>query len=246
MRRGLFMLGLGGYALGLVATLPATWVDAGLQRASGGRLRLTEARGTLWAGSGQIEIRDAGGRAGIAKPLAWRFLPASLLRGQILCEIELDHAAKRLPVAISPARIELADADIDLPATALGLGVPRLAPLGLGGNVRLYIERLDIGRNRMQGSATLQWRAASSALTPVSPLGDYELRLENDGAATHAVLRTLRGPLHLDGKGAWANGANPTFLGSAHIPQAHRQQLSPLLRLIAIERSEGSFELGLR
>ena len=63
---------LGIYALALLATAPATLADGGLQRASGGRLRLAEARGTLWSGSGRVDIRDAAGGAGLSEHLAWR------------------------------------------------------------------------------------------------------------------------------------------------------------------------------
>ena len=73
--------GLGVFAAALIATLivlaPATLIDARLERASDGRLRLAEAQGSLWSGAGWIEIRDADGRAGVAKRLAWRVLPWS-------------------------------------------------------------------------------------------------------------------------------------------------------------------------
>lgn len=245
MRRGLLLAGFGAYVLGLIASAPATLVDAGLRRASDGQLRLAEAQGTLWSGSGQIEIRATGGQVGVAKNLAWRFLPTALLHGQLVCEVEWDHAARPLPVTISWTQIELANADINLPATVLGLGVPKLAPLGLAGEVSLHIERLFIGRGGASGNATLQWRNASSALAPVAPLGDYELRLENDGTTTHAVLRTLQGSLQLDGKGKWASGERPVFSASARISPQHQRQLAPFLRMIAVERGAGSFELPL-
>jgi len=238
--------GLGAYALGLIATAPATLIDARLERASEGRLRLAEARGTLWSGTGQIEIRDANRRSGIAKNIAWRVLPAYLLRGKLQYEVALDHAIKHFPVTISLSRIEVADADINLPAAALGLGVPKLVPLGLTGDILLHVARLASGRSAIQGNATLQWRAAGSAFTPVSPLGDYELRFEGDGSAVHVSLRTLQGPLQLDGQGSWTSGRNLVFQGTARIPPQHQQQLAPLLRLIAIERGEGSFELQLK
>ena len=98
----------------------------------------------------------------------------------------------------------------------------------------------------MQGNVTLQWRDAGSVLTPISPLGDYELNLDAEGAAVHVLLRTIQGPLQLDGKGSWANGDNPDFLAIARVPPQHQQQLGPLLRLIAVERSAGSFELQLK
>jgi len=242
----LVAIGLVVYALGVIATAPATLIDAGLQRISHGKLRLVEAQGTLWSGSGQIEIRDSGGRTGVAKSFAWRILPESLLRGHLVCEVELERATKPFPVTISLSRIELANADISLPATALGLGVPKLAPLGLTGNILLHVASLSIERKQMQGKVTLQWRDAGSVFTPISPLGDYELSLDAEGASVHILLRTIQGPLQLDGKGSWANGDNPDFLAIARVPPQYQQQLSPLLRLIAVERDAGSFELQLK
>ena len=244
-RRHLIAIGLFVYAVAAIATAPATLVDAILQDASHGRLRLAEAQGTLWSGSGQIEVRDRGGHTGVAKNLAWRFLPESLLHGRLVCEVGLEQSAKRFPVTISFSRIEIANAEISLPATVLGLGVPKLAPLGLTGEVLLRVANLSIERKEMQGNATLQWRDAGSVLAPISPLGDYELRLDGEGATVHAYLRTIQGPLRLDGKGSWANGNNPVFLAIARVPPQHQQQLGPLLRLIAVDRGEGSFELQL-
>lgn len=245
-RWGLIAIGLMIYALGVIVTAPATLIDGGLQRISHGKLRLVEAQGTLWSGSGQVEIRDSDGRTGIAKNFAWRILPESLLRGHMVCEVKLERAAKPFPVTISLSGVELANADISLPATALGLGVPKLAPLGLTGELLLHIASLSIGHKQMQGNATLQWRGAGSVFTPISPLGDYELKLDADGASTHVLLSTIQGPLQLDGKGTWANGGTPDFMAIARVPPQHQQRLNPLLRLIAVARDAGSFELRLK
>lgn len=239
-------IGLAVYAAGIIAIAPATLIDAGLQRMSQGKLHLVEARGTLWSGSGQIEIRDPGGRAGVAKSLAWRLQPESLLRGHLVGEVRLDQSGKVFPVILSLSGIELANADISFPATALGLGMPTLAPLGLTGDVLLHIAALSIERTQVQGRATLQWRNAGSVFTPISPLGVYELNFDGDGAAVQVLLRTLQGPLQLDGKGSWAIGANPGFLAIAQVPPAQLEQLGPLLRLIAVERATGRFELQLK
>jgi general secretion pathway protein N len=243
MRRGLLAAGLGAYAIGLIVTAPATLGDAILQSTSGSRLRLAEAQGTLWSGAGQFEIRDAGGRIGIANRLAWRVSPDSFLRGRLVVEVELDNSARRFPVAISLSTIEIDAAEIHLPATVLGVAVPGLAPLRLSGDVVLHVARLSIGRSGVRGAATLRWRAAGSALTPVWPLGDYEVLFEGDGTAVHGRLRTLRGPLQLDGKGSWVNGDNPAFDATARIPPQHQEKLAPLLRLVAIERGTGTFAL---
>ncbi|MDH3289224.1 MAG: type II secretion system protein N [Betaproteobacteria bacterium] len=247
MRRWrLIGFGLGAYALGLIVTAPATLIDTGLRQASEGRIRLAEARGTLWSGTGQIEMRDVKRRTGIARNVVWRVLPAYFLRGKLRYEVALDHAVKRFPATISLSRIEVADADINLPAAVLGLGVPKLAGLELAGDVLLHVARLSLGRGAIEGNGTLQWRGAGSALAPVSPLGDYELRFKGDGSVVRASLRTLQGPLRLDGEGSWTSGRNPVFLATARIPPQYQQQLAPLLRLIAVERSDGSFTLQLK
>ena len=239
------VLALGVFAAALAVLAPATLIDERLEQASGGRLRLAEARGSLWSGAGWIEIRDAEGRAGVARRLAWRVLPWSLLRGRLVAEIDLDQTAKPFPATLSFSGLQIADAGINLPAAALGLGVPKLAPFRLTGEVRVDISRLSIERSRVDGDATLQWRAAGSALTPISPLGDYEMRFKAAGPAVHAVLSTLEGPLQLDGQGTWSNGGPPSFLATARVPPQHQEQLSPLFRLVAVERGAGTFELRL-
>jgi len=238
-------VGLGAYALALLATAPATLADAALQNASAGSLRLAEARGTLWSGSGLVEIRDAGRQTGIAKDFSWRVVPESLLRGHLICKVRLERATAPFHVTLSFTRVELANADLQLPAAVLGLGIPKLAPLGLTGDVLVHVASLSVARDAMSGNGTLKWRAAGSSLTPLSPLGDYEVRLDAQGRTVSAILRTIEGPLRLDGKGSWTHGARPAFAGMAGVPPQHQQQLAPLLRLIAVERGAGSFELRL-
>jgi general secretion pathway protein N len=244
-RRSLVAIGLAIYTLGVISFAPASLVDAGLQRISQGRLHLVEVQGTLWSGSGQIELRDAQGRAGVAKHLAWRLRPESLLRGQLVGDIQLDREGSGFPVAVSISGIEIANADIRLPAAALGLAMPRLAVLGLGGELEVHIPGVSIESGQLRGRLALRLRQARSAFTPIFPLGDYELNLDGQGARVQLFLHTLQGPLQLDGKGSWVIGRNPEFVAAAHVPPQHMRQLDPLLRLIAVERGTGRFELQL-
>jgi general secretion pathway protein N len=235
---------LAAYVVALAALAPATLIDARLQRMGEGTLRLAEARGSLWSGTGWIEARDAHGKAGIARRLAWRVLPESLLRGRLVAEVELDQAARPFPVTMSLSRLDIGALRVRLPAAALGLGMPRLAPLRLTGDVLVDVAHLSFARGRTDGAATLQWRAAGSSMTPVSPLGDYEVRISADGPAVRAALSTLEGPLQLEGSGTWTHGAPPDFIVMARVAAAQQAQLAPLLRLIAIERGAGQFEVS--
>lgn len=244
MKRSLlFLFALAAYAVALVALAPATLIDARLQGMGEGTLRLAEARGSLWSGKGWIEVRDAHGRAGIARRLSWRVRPVSLLRGRLVADIELEQAERRFPVTVSLSGVEVGALHVRLPAAALSLGMPRLGPLRLTGEVEVDIAQLSLERGSVRGAATLQWRAAGSALTPVAPLGDYEVRFSATGNAVKGVLRTLEGPLQLEGTGNWTNGTAPRFLVTARVPAQHQDQLAPLLGLIAVQRGAGHFEV---
>lgn len=244
--KGLVAAGFGLYAAALIAQAPATLVDHGLQQASSGRLRLTQASGTIWSGTGLIEIRDAGGRNTIARNAAWRVLPESIWRARLVCEVQLEGAARPFPVSASPSKIEIRGLELNLPAGALALAEPSLMPLRLSGDVLLQTSDLSVGRDGMLGNLKLQWRGAGSAFSPVSPLGSYELKLEGRGNTVSAVLATLQGPVQLDGSGTWPTGRKPDFLATVRVAPENREQLNPLLRLISVQRDEGTFELQLK
>ena len=127
----------------------------------------------------------------------------------------------------------------------LGVAVPRLAALRPTGDLLVHVAELAYAAGEISGNATVEWRSAGSLLTTVSPLGDYELRVEGGAGTMKASLRTVRGPLQLDGKGSREYGGQPVFHATARDDSEHARQLAPFLRLIAIERGEGNFELQL-
>ncbi len=236
-------IGIGLYAAGLIAMAPATLLDARLAQESHGRVRLADARGTLWSGEGRLEVRDGAGRSAYASALAWRLSPVSVLRARLVYDVALGRPGARFRLAASPSRVELAGTDIRLPAQVLGLAAPKLAVLELSGEMRLQVGNLVAGSGYLQGDATLQWLDAGSGLTPVSPLGQYELRVDGSGASGRLRLRTLQGPLSLEGTGGWRAGVAPALTATAQVPPQYRDKLSPLLRLIAVERGPGQFDL---
>ena len=174
-------------------------------------------------------------------------LPESLLRGHLVCEVELDQAARRFPVTISLSRIELANADINLPATALGLGVPKLAPLGLTGDVLLHIAE-PVDRTQAQCRATPRCNGA----TPDRRSRRSRLWATMNCASTAKAPTVHAYPAHPSGSASTRRQGIlderrtiPYSSPQRALPPQHQQQLAPLLRLIAVERGEGSFELRL-
>ena len=245
-KRRLLLIGLGLYLLLLLASAPATLVDGAARDASGGRVRVVQAQGTLWSGSGQLEIRDPRGGSALVRPVAWRLRPLALFGLRLGYVVALGADSPPFPLTVFFSRVEVADAAISLPASALAAAMPKLQAYGVSGDVQVQIASLSIASAAMRGNATLQWRGASSALAPVSPLGDYQLRLEADGAQVRSTLMTLQGPLQLNGHGAWPSGSKPEFFATAQVQPPYRRQLAPFLRLIAVERRDGSFEWRLQ
>lgn len=239
------LIAIGGitYVLAILVTAPATLLDAGLQRVSQGKLGLVEAQGTMWAGAGQIEIRDADRHSGVTEGISWRLMPGSLLRGYMMYDLQLAQSPQSFPIMVSLGGMEIANAEINLPAAVLGLSIPKLSPLGLSGDLSARIAHFKITHQQMQGQMKVQWHDAGSVLTRISPLGNYELSLDGAGTLLNLQLRTLHGPLQLDGAGAWTYGDRAHFRATALVAPAQQQQLDPLLRLIGMELSHGRFEL---
>lgn len=234
---------LAAYVLFLVVLAPATLLDAGLQRATDGKLRLAQAQGSLWSGNGVLEVRDQSGKRGVGKDLSWTWEPRALLHGRLGLQVNLDHAAHPFPIHVSAHGIELSHVDFSLPASVLGVAVPRLAPLGLRGELAIHIAKFASMGEAFAVDGLVTWTDASSALTAVAPLGTYVLRVDSSAGGLSANLRTSSGPLHLDGSGSSRDGAPLEFSVNARVDARHRTQLVPLLRLIAIERGNGEFAL---
>ncbi|MFC5440339.1 type II secretion system protein N [Rhodanobacter ginsenosidimutans] len=233
---------LAACALFLVVLAPATLIDSGLRRATHGVLRLAQAQGTLWSGSGRLEIRDPARQTGIGKAVAWVWRPRSLLHGRLGYQVSIDHAAG-FPLHLSAHGVDVADVDFSVPAAALGLAVPRMASLGLRGDVAVRIARFTRTDDGVWADAVVTWKDAGSALTTVVPLGTYALRIDSVAGALNASLHTRSGPLQLRGGGSWRSGMLSDYSVTARVDAKDKAQLAPLLRLIAIERANGDFAL---
>jgi hypothetical protein len=233
---------LAAYGVFLIMLAPATLVDRGLQRATHGVLRLAQAQGTLWSGGGRLEIRDPTRHVGVGKAVSWVLQPRSLWRGRLDYQVSIDHAAD-FPLHLSVQGIDVAGANFSMPAAALGLAVPHMAPRGLRGDVVVRIARFTRVGDAVSADAVVTWKDASSALTTVAPLGTYELRVDSVAGALNTSLRTHSGPLQLRGSGSWRGGTPPDYSVTARVDTSHKAQLAPLLRLIAIERGNGDFAL---
>lgn len=247
MKRAALWLGAIALAVGLTVLLffPATWLGPIVEKQTGARLTLGDAQGTLWRGS--AFIGGAPGEGGSVTPLlpgrfSWR-LSKMVLFGRVELELENPQALTQ-PVLVTGSWSEwqVSPAAIRLPAAGLaGLGAPlnTLAPTGM---MQLSWTTLALQRAgnavSVNGRTLLSMQDMGSRMSPIKPLGSYELAFDWRGQQAQLNLRTVRGALLLSGTGALNNG-RLQFSGQAEAGPGYEDTLGNLLNLLGQRRMVG-------
>ena len=240
MKRAVAWLALVALAVALtvLAFLPATWLGQLVEKQTGGRLTLGDAQGTLWNGS--AFLGGAPGEGGAVTPLlpgrfSWRLSPLVLL-GQVSMDLANDQALAQ-PVRITGtwSAWQVSAGELLLPAEGLsGLGAP-LNTLALTGTIKLSWNLLDIARQGnavvVNGRTVLSLADMGSRMSPIKPLGSYEMVMDWRGQNADVVLRTVRGALVLSGTGALESG-RLHFSGQASAADGYEDTLGNMLNLL--------------
>ena len=229
--------------LTILAFLPAAWLGPMIEKQTGGRLTLGDAQGTLWRGS--AFVGGAPGEGGAVTPLlpgrfAWTLSPLVLF-GRVSMELENPQALSR-PVRIegSWSQWQVSPGELLLPAEGLaGLGAP-LNTLALSGAIKLTWNDLDLLRQErmvaVQGRTVLSLADMGSRMSPVKPLGSYEMVMDWRGPQAGLNLRTVRGALLLTGSGMLQNG-RLRFSGQASAADGYEETLGNMLNLLGQRRT---------
>jgi len=207
---------------------PAAWVADWVQ--SHGRLRLVDARGTVWSGSAMIGVSD--GRQVLLIPgrISWTIGLAAVASGRMTAEVAHSSLPAPLAVSLAPRSITVKAGQSELPAALLvALGTP-FNTIRPGGALGLRWTDIEIKDGALAGNLQVEWRDAQSALSPVAPLGSYRLQIAGAGDTARVQLDTLRGPLRLQGSGT-VKGGRISFRGVA---SADPQMRPALIGLISV------------
>jgi general secretion pathway protein N len=233
-------------ALSVVVFCPAAWLSYLLEQQTGGRLTLGDAQGTLWRGS--AFVGGAPGKSEAVTPLlagrfSWRISPA-LLFGRVDVELENTSAlSQMLTIRGTWSQWQVGPAAVELPAERLsGLGAP-LNTIEPTGQMKLSWGPLLVQRQSagvaVNGTMNLDLENIASRLSPINPLGAYQVALVWSGVDASLVLKTSRGPLLLSGSGALANGRFH-FSGFAEAEVGQEQKLANLLNLLGQHQKNGN------
>jgi general secretion pathway protein N len=239
------LAGLASIAVTTLAFLPATWMASMLEQQTAGRLTLGDAQGTLWRGSAFIGGAPSGSDP--VTPLlpgrfSWRLSPMVLL-GRVDADLE-NAAALSQPIRVTGSwhQWQVSPASILLPAERLAsLGAP-LNTVQPSGQMRLSWNPMQVvrqgGRLEVTGSMNLEMNDIASRLSPIKPLGAYNLAFDWRGQQAEMVLTTVKGPMLLNGSGMLMNG-RLQFSGKAEAEAGQEERLANLLNLLGQRRREG-------
>lgn len=234
-----------GVLIGVVVYAPATWLASAIASASGQRVLLADARGTVWSGSAIAVLTGGPGShdaSSLPGRLEWSLRPRGLgleLRARHACclndtvSLHISPGLGRMSVTLAPKPDWIGQ----WPGAFLGgLGTP-WNTLRLGGTLRLQSSglKLDLvqGRWIVDGQADIDMLEASSRVSTLEPLGSYRFSLVGSAGGTSQLrLTTLSGALQLKGEGtAGPNGVR--FRGEARAAtETDEAALNNLLNII--------------
>src|SRR5204862_3291676 len=196
-----------------------------------GKLRLVDARGTVWSGSALLGVSD--GRETTLIP------GRSEGRVQSAGAAQISHPWLGAPLAIriNGERLAFASGSARLPAGVLaGLGAP-FNTLRPGGVLELAWKESELRGTALTGELQIDWRDAQSALSTVAPLGSYRVRITGSGGKPLIALQTLAGPLQMQGAGTM-EGSRIRFSGVATAEPAMRGALDGLVGLLGMRSGD--------
>ena len=239
------LAGIASVALTVMMFFPASWIAPMLEKQTGGRLTLGDAHGTLWRGSAFIG-GAASGKDSVTPLLpgrfSWRLSPLVLL-GSVDAELENNEALSH-PVSVTGSwrQLNVSPGAILLPAERLAaLGAP-LNTVQPSGQMRLSWEALRLTRQNgnigMLGTMDLEMNDIGSRLSPVKPLGSYDLLFDWQGTHASVTLKTVKGPMILNGSGMFTNG-RLQFSATAQAQAGQEQVLANFLNLLGQHRQAG-------
>jgi general secretion pathway protein N len=244
-----------GLALAFITQAPAHWLTHALEQASGERVLLPDAQGTVWNGSAQWVLNEGPLNIATSTNLA-RSASTTALPTRVTWQLgpRIDFSNLRLAMSakvasacctpqpvrvdVSPlwrgVRVQVSDHTSNWPASWLiGLGAPwnTVQPEG---QMQLQTTQLQwtqqAGQERLQGQAELQMQQLSTRLSTLRPLGSYRVRVQG-GDTIALTLDTLEGSLRLQGNGQLQNG-HVRFNGEASAAPDAEAALSNLLNIL--------------
>jgi len=180
-----------------VALAPAALLDAPIEHASEGRLRLSDASGLWWRGAGTLAIADGNVRI----PIGWRLDPASLLRGERVVQIVDGRTGAAIGTLIeSHGERRVHNVHLDVPATAFAALDRRLATIAFGGQATLDVPSFALRDNVPAEGLRAAWNRARVVVSDnIIDLGTVTVVATPRGQAMLGAIQNVGGDVVVTG-----------------------------------------------
>ena len=229
----------------MIWQLPASWLGASLASQGACRVLLQQPTGTIWQGSAALAFSERNLSDGLCRePISvterfhWKM---SCQIWSLSCRTEIDFAALERPQRIEwrLGRVLVEGNQIQLSANILeGLGNP-WSTLRPRGQLDARWTDLNLGAKDIKSGSTGVIRIIinnlSSPISPVRPLGAYEIAANLTNSGMNWILSTTSGPLLLRGQGELVNQSGSKdvqFSGEASASPEAQESLIGLLSIL--------------
>ena len=201
---------------------PAALLDARLDAATQGRLRLADTSGTVWSGRG---IATNAQRTW-SLPLGWKVDPLRLVRGDVAVTLQPADAGDlpRGAIVWRDATLTLDGVAFTVPATVLGASTGAGNLMAFGGFLAFDAPHLSWSANGGDGSASVRWSGARvSGMAGNIALGTVSANLAPRNGRIEGRVENRGGDVRIDGEFAWSPAAievNATLAALPSTPPA--------------------------
>ena len=234
------------FVLTFIMFLPAVFITPHAEEKSSERYTLADVHGTVWEGSAIVVSKPD--KNGNQLPLVpgrffWHISPMLLL-GQVSLKIDnTETLTEPITIVGSWYQWHINPSSMRLNAEQLSLLGAPFNTLRLSGDVLMSWQELQVNLQAKQiniiGLIQIDFKKIASALSPIKPLGEYQLTMEWLSQQAKINLNTLAGPLQLHGKGIFQQG-RLQFSGVAYADAGKEKQLSLLLNLLGRPLADGN------
>jgi general secretion pathway protein N len=167
-----------------------------------------------------------------------------LLLGQVAIQIENAEAlTQTIKINGNWNQWRIHPSGVRLRAEQLALLGAPFNTLKLSGNLLMSWQELLVGLQDQHieiiGIMQMDFKKIASALSPVKPLGEYQLKISCLRSYANVQLLTLHGPLQIQGQGMFNQG-RLKFSGVAYADVGQEKQLSLLLNLLGQPKRDGN------
>lgn len=212
---------------------PAAWLADWLAARS--KLRLVDARGTLWHGSALLGMSDGRETTLIPGRVEWQV--NSLAATRISGSVSHQWLGAPLEFSLGTEGIGFARGTARLPAGVLSSAGAPFNTVRPGGTLELAWTDGRLRGTALTGTLQIDWRDAKSALSTIVPLGSYRLQVRGTGEPPLLELKTLRGPLQMQGSGK-ITGTRVRFSGTASAEPGMQPALNGLLGVLGMRSGD--------